>query len=83
MCLALGAGTNVLDLEDFLVSSLILPIGSLVILLFCTTKLGWGYDNYMNEVNNGKGIGMPKIFKFYLKYILPLVILFIIIDGLI
>ena len=79
----LGAGTNVLDLEDFLVSSLILPIGSLVILLFCTTKLGWGYDNYMNEVNNGKGIGMPKIFKFYLKYILPLVILFIIIDGLI
>ncbi|HAS05873.1 MAG TPA: sodium-dependent transporter [Eubacterium sp.] len=79
----LGAGTNVLDLEDFLVSSLILPIGSLVILLFCTTKLGWGYDNYMNEVNTGKGIGMPKIFKFYLKYILPLVILFIIIDGLI
>ena len=45
-----------LDLEDFLVSSLILPIGSLVILLFCTTKLGWGYDNYMNEVNTGKGI---------------------------
>ena len=79
----LGAGTNVLDLEDFLVSSLILPIGSLVILLFCTTKHGWGYDNYMNEVNTGKGIGMPKIFKFYLKYILPLVILFIIIDGLI
>ena len=79
----LGAGTNVLDLEDFLVSSLILPIGSLVILLFCTTKLGWGYDNYMNEVNTGKGIGMPKIFKFYLKYILPLIILFIIIDGLI
>ena len=65
----LGAGTNVLDLEDFLVSSLILPIGSLVILLFCTTKHGWGYDNYMNEVNTGKGIGMPKIFKFYLKYI--------------
>ena len=58
----LGAGTNVLDLEDFLVSSLILPIGSLVILLFCTTKLGWGYDNYMNEVNTGKGIVMPNIF---------------------
>ena len=73
----------VASLEDFLVSSLILPIGSLVILLFCTTKHGWGYDNYMNEVNTGKGIGMPKIFKFYLKYILPLVILFIIIDGLI
>lgn len=63
----LGAGTNVLDLEDFLVSSLILPIGSFVILLFCTTKLGWGYDNYMNEVNTGKGIGMPKILSFILN----------------
>lgn len=79
----LGAGSTVLDLEDFLVSSIILPVGSLIILLFCTSKLGWGFENYISEVNTGKGIKMPAVLKFYLKYILPLVILFIIIDGLI
>lgn len=79
----LGAGSTVLDLEDFLVSSIILPVGSLVILLFCTSKFGWGFENYISEVNTGKGIKMPAVLKFYLKYILPLVILFIIIDGLI
>jgi len=79
----LGAGSTVLDLEDFLVSSIILPVGSLIILLFCTSKFGWGFENYISEVNTGKGIKMPAVLKFYLKYILPLVILFIIIDGLI
>ncbi len=79
----LGAGSTVLDLEDFLVSSIILPIGSLIILLFCTSKFGWGFENYISEVNTGKGIKMPAVLKFYLKYILPLLILFIIIDGLI
>ena len=79
----LGAGSTVLDLEDILVSSIILPVGSLIILLFCTSKYGWGFENYISEVNTGKGIKMPRVLKFYLKYILPLVILFIIIDGLI
>lgn len=79
----LGAGSTVLDLEDFLVSSIILPVGSLIILLFCTSKYGWGFENYISEVNTGKGIKMPRVLKIYLKYILPLVILFIIIDGLI
>jgi len=79
----LGAGSTVLDLEDFLVSSIILPVGSLIILLFCTSKFGWGFENCISEVNTGKGIKMPAVLKFYLKYILPLVILFIIIDGLI
>lgn len=78
-----GAGSNVLDLEDFIVSSIILPVGSLIILLFCTSKWGWGFDNFMEEVNTGKGIGMPKALKIYLKYLLPVVIIFLIVDGLI
>lgn len=78
-----GAGSNVLDLEDFIVSSIILPVGSLIILLFCTSKWGWGFDNFMEEVNTGKGIRMPKALKIYLKYLLPVVIIFLIVDGLI
>lgn len=78
-----GAGSNVLDLEDFIVSSIILPVGSLIILLFCTSKWGWGFDNFMEEVNTGKGIRMPKALKIYLKYLLPVIIIFLIVDGLI
>ena len=78
-----GAGSNVLDLEDFIVSSIILPIGSLIILLFCTSRWGWGFDSFMEEVNTGKGIRMPKALKIYLKYLLPVVIIFLIVDGLI
>ena len=72
-----------LDLEDFIVSSIILPVGSLIILLFCTSKWGWGFDNFMEEVNTGKGIRMPKALKIYLKYLLPVVIIFLVVDGLI
>lgn len=78
-----GAGSNVLDLEDFIVSSIILPIGSLIILLFCTSRWGWGFDSFMEEVNTGKGIRMAKALKIYLKYLLPVVIIFLIVDGLI
>ena len=78
-----GADSNILSLEDFLVSSIILPFGSMVIVLFCVTKWGWGYENCMEEINRGKGIKMPQILKVYLKYILPLVILFIALDAVI
>lgn len=77
----LGAGTNVLDLEDFIVSNNLLPLGSLVYLLFCTRKSGWGYDNFLKEVNTGKGISFPKWARIYVSYILPLIILAIFIQG--
>ena len=70
-------GGTVLDFEDFLVSNLLLPLGSLVYLLFCTGKNGWGWDNYMAEANTGKGLKMRNGMRFYITYILPIIILFI------
>ena len=74
--LAIFGGT-VMDLEDFLVSNIFLPLGSLVYLLFCTSKKGWGWKNYMTEVNTGKGLKVKNWMRFYLTYILPLIVLFI------
>ncbi|MCR4742402.1 MAG: sodium-dependent transporter [Treponema sp.] len=76
-------GRDILDFEDFIVSNLLLPIGSLVYLLFCVTKWGWGFDNYLQECNKGSGIKMTKGIKIYLQFILPIFILVIIIQGLI
>lgn len=70
-----GEGSAVLDLEDFIVSDILLPVGSLIFLLFCITKKGWGFDNFLNEVNTGKGIKLPKALYGYLKYVLPIVII--------
>ncbi len=82
--LHLIGGRDVLDSEDFLVSNLLLPLGSLIYLLFCVTKWGWGYDRYMEEVNTGKGWKMPqaKVIKYYLQFVLPVLILIILIQGL-
>ena len=74
---------DVLDSEDFLVSNLLLPIGSLIYLLFCVTKWGWGADNYFEEVNTGSGIKMKKWLKPYFQFILPILILIILVQGLI
>lgn len=63
-------GQNVLGMEDFLVSNILLPVGSLVYLLFCVTKFGWGFDNYLDECNTGKGIKFSKALKPYFKYVL-------------
>jgi NSS family neurotransmitter:Na+ symporter len=76
-------GKNFLDFEDFIVSNLLLPIGSLIFLLFCVTKWGWGFDNYINECNGGTGLKMPRIFKPYFQFVLPILILIILIRGLI
>ena len=75
---------DVLDSEDFLVSNLLLPLGSLVYLLFCVSKWGWGYDKYLSEANHGTGLKMPeaKWVKIYFRYILPVLILVILIQGL-
>lgn len=79
----LGNNTTILDLEDFLVSNLILPVGSLLYLLFCVTRWGWGFDNYLQEANTGKGLKMPKWIRIYVTYILPVLLLFLIVKGLI
>lgn len=76
-------GRDILDSEDFIVSNLLLPLGSLIFLLFCVTKAGWGFDNYIDEVNTGSGIKMPKALKWYLRIVLPLLILIILVQGLI
>ncbi len=74
---------DVLDSEDFIVSNLLLPLGSLVYLLFCVTKYGWGYDRFLAEANAGEGIQIPRWLKGYFQFILPLLILFILIQGLV
>ncbi len=76
-------GRDVLDSEDFIVSNLLLPGGSLVFLLFCVTKAGWGFDSYLAETNLGEGMKMPSKLKFYLRYILPILLLILFIGGLI
>ena len=77
-----GGVGQVLDIEDFLVSNLLLPLGSLVYLLFCVTKWGWGFDKYLAEANTGKGIKMPRALKPYFQFVLPVLILVILIQGL-
>lgn len=74
---------DILSMEDFLVSNLLLPIGALVFLLFCSYKFGWGFDNYRNEANTGKGVKIGKGMVYYFKFVLPILILFILISGLI
>lgn len=80
--LHLIGGRDVLDSEDFLVSNLLLPIGSLIYLLFCVTRWGWGFDNYLKEANIGKGLKISKHLKLYFQFILPVLILIILIQGL-
>ena len=80
--LHLIGGRDVLDSEDFLVSNLLLPIGSLIYLLFCVTRWGWGFDNYLKEANTGKGMKISKHLKLYFQFILPILILIILIQGL-
>ena len=75
-------GGAVLDFEDFLVSNLFLPLGSLVYLLFCTSRYGWGWKNFTAEANTGKGLKMQNWMRGYITYILPLIVLFIFFFGL-
>lgn len=80
--LHLIGGRDVLDSEDFLVSNLLLPLGSLIYLLFCVTNWGWGFDNYIEEVNTGSGLKMSGKLKPYFRFVLPVLILIILIQGL-
>lgn len=81
--LKLIKGGNVLDTEDFIVSNLLLPIGSLIFILFCTIKYGWSFDKYLEEANTGDGMKIKKWVKPYFKYVLPILVLVILINGLI
>lgn len=78
----MGAGSTVLDFEDFLVSNLLLPGGSLIYLLFCVTRWGWNFDNYLAECNTGSGFKMPCWLKNYFRFALPVLILVILVQGL-
>lgn len=77
----LGGGSTIMDLEDFLVSNNLLPLGCLVYLTFCTTKNGWGWENFIREANSGKGMGFPKKLKWYMTFVLPFIVVVIYLKG--
>ena len=79
----LGEGTNIMDLEDFIVSNLILPLGSLAFILFCVTKKGWGWDNFVNEANTGKGLKLKRFMRGYITFVLPAMVLLVFVIGII
>lgn len=78
-----GTGTAILDLEDFIVSYLLLPLGSLTYLLFCTSKYGWGFKKFQEEANQGKGLKVPNGIRVYVSYVLPILIFAIFVKGMI
>ena len=81
----LGAGKNIMDLEDFIVSNILLPLGSLTFVLFCTLKhrSAWGWENFMNEANQGKGLKIKKWMCTYMRYVLPVIIVVLFVIGVI
>lgn len=79
----LGGESTILDFEDFLVSNLILPAGSLMYLFFCISKRGWGFDNYLKEANTGVGPKIPRWIKPYYKYVMPIIMLILLVQGLV
>ncbi len=70
-------GMGIMDIEDYLVSNVILPLGSLIYVMFCSRRYGWGFDNYIGEVNTGKGIKMPRWIKPYFTYVLPIIVIIV------
>ena len=79
----LGGESTILDFEDFLVSNLILPAGSLVYLFFCISKRGWGFDNYLKEANTGVGPKIPRWIKPYYKYVMPIIMFILLVQGIV
>ena len=77
----LGAGSTIQDLEDFIVSNNLLPIGSMIYLLFCTRKCGWGFENFLKEANAGEGLKFPRGVRFYVSYVLPVIVFAIFLQG--
>ena len=77
----LGGTTTIQDLEDFLVSNNLLPLGSLVYLLFCVSRYGWGWDNFVAEADAGEGMRFPRKLRFYFTWILPFLVLAVFVVG--
>ena len=77
----MGSGSNVMDLEDFIVSNLILPLGSLIFVLFCTTRYGWGWKNFVAEANEGRGIKVANWMRSYMTFVLPVILIVIFLVG--
>lgn len=77
----LGSGTTIMDLEDFLISSNVLPLGSLVYVMFCTTRYGWGFRNFLTEADAGNGLRFPHQLRWHMTYIIPAVVVFIYLKG--
>ena len=78
----LGEGSAVLDLEDFIVSNILLPLGSLLIVLFCTLRYGWGWKNFVAEANEGKGLKVANWMRWYMTIVLPIIVIIIFVMGL-
>ncbi len=76
-----GAGSAILDLEDFIVSNLLLPIGALIFILFCVTRYGWGWKNFTKEANEGKGMKIANWMRIYMTYVLPVIIIALLVIG--
>ncbi len=76
-----GGNSTIMDLEDFIVSNIILPLGSLTFILFCTRKKGWGWDNFVNEANSGKGLKVKAFMRGYMTYVLPVIIIILFVMG--
>ena len=70
----MGANTSFLDLFDFLVSYNLVELGGIYIIIFCVSKYGWGWDNFLHEVDSGSGIKFPSISRFYVTYVLPIIL---------
>ena len=79
----MGEGTTFLDLEDFIVSNILLPGGSLIFVLFCTLRYGWGWDNFVKEANEGRGLKIASALRPFMTFVLPVIVLVILILGLI
>ncbi len=77
----LGAGSSILDLEDFIISTNILPLGSLFMLIYCTSRYGWGWDKFVAEADKGDGPKFPRWTRFYLTWILPVLIIILFVNG--
>lgn len=78
-----GGGSNIMDLEDFIVSNLLLPVGSLCFVLFCVLRYGWGFDKFCDEANQGRGLKVKKWMQGYMTFVLPIIILTILVIGII
>ena len=78
-----GEGSTVMDLEDFLVSNLLLPLGSLIFVIFCVSRYGWGWKKFVAEANEGRGLKIARWMRPYMTFVLPVIVLILFVFGLV